>query len=425
MHRIVDITGKELGGNWTGFNLITYRCAICHQNEGYNPNILLVKLPKEYIYSLDMYNIDSYVDEDLDDFIEHAELYITSCKECFNLIKESLGDRSIKCEGCNSPSGRLNSTCSYARHNYIHIHYVENKRNSLCRECKVLLRDEVKSWNYKPKFTFIPSPKKRKGLYLGVELELEHNNGDYEKCIHIVKDVTLEKFLYLMYDGSLTRCGRNSGIEVASHPAYLEEHKKFKWKELLEKWVKKGFISHNSGVCGVHVHANRGYLAPADEDKLMIFVNSQRKVLARFGRRYSRYALFVRISHPKYSKPENHRFLNHYSALYFTDKTVEFRFFRGTLVYPTFMAILEMVDALMRFSKVVSMKTLQKPEKSWKEFIEFIESNKDYRFITDYISKKRLKNPKSLFLEKSFDIDDGNVQVSEIRVRANKIKGGG
>ena len=193
------------------------------------------------------------------------------------------------------------------------------------------------------------------------------------------------KNLLYKSDGSL-----NNGFEINSYPATLEYHSNnYMWEAYLEYLRELHCLSHNTRTCGIHVHLSKSFMNKAERTKLTMFIHSQRRRLAIFARRpgtgYSRFKKFLKSA--KYQKEGCNT--SHYDAINFRTETAEIRIFRGTLKYDTFMAILELCDAMARFSLKVKCKSLLNRNVSWKEFIAFITELK-YKYLLPYLNEKKL-----------------------------------
>lgn len=197
-------------------------------------------------------------------------------------------------------------------------------------------------------------------LYLGVELEVDE--GRNCSC---VMDEYDEDDVYCKHDGSLG----NYGFEIVSHPRTLESHKEFDWDSIMKTCVDNGYKSHDTSTCGFHVHVSRSFFGEYYEDsdyaaaKLIILVSRfWDDFIVPFSRRESRYLnKWARkptddeVVTPEDDESEILRKLSNvegsrYKAINLrNDDTIEFRIFRGTLNYETFIATLEFVDGICRW----------------------------------------------------------------------------
>lgn len=187
------------------------------------------------------------------------------------------------------------------------------------------------------------------GLYLGFELEVDETD-DNEELAESVLDEDTNEVLHCEYDSSVE-------FEFISQPCTLAYHK----KQDYESWFFDNLVghctSHNAGTCGLHVHVNKSFFNDESYGRLKTILFFFKQELFKFSRRqrwdYS-YADFeedipkkdVTISKAKRIKKGGHdTWFNEDSG-----STYEFRFFRGTLKYSTFMASLELVDNICKMA---------------------------------------------------------------------------
>ena len=192
-------------------------------------------------------------------------------------------------------------------------------------------------------------------LYLGVELEVD--DGDNPTCVAKEYD---EDDVYCKSDGSLS----NDGFEIVSHPRTLESHKNYCWESIMHDCINSGYTSHDAGTCGLHVHVNRAFFGePKDSDfaaaKLIVLVSRfWETFMLPFSRRtpdqlhWTRAPLSEEVIAASDTDSEIRQKLSRarsdrYKAINIrNDQTIEFRLFRGTLKYSTFIATLEFVDGI-------------------------------------------------------------------------------
>jgi len=218
-----------------------------------------------------------------------------------------------------------------------------------------------------------------KTLYMGVELEIDEGGEDWDNAISITNYMGFpcdeSTDLKVSHDGSL-----DNGFEIITMPCSLNYHKtQINWKDGMQRALELDYKSHDAGTCGLHVHVNRSYFeTPRDkhiaEKKLSLVVQNNKEWLKTFSRRKNfEYCEFKGGNEPfvvsdfadsehRINAPERLQTLvdaynGHYSAVNFAnDDTIEFRFFRGTLIPQTFYASLELVqmicDCVKRFSYI-------------------------------------------------------------------------
>jgi hypothetical protein len=253
----------------------------------------------------------------------------------------------------------------------------------------------------------LPSPKDLT-RYLGVELEVDKGGEDNEEAENVldkVDDNYNNKRLYIKHDGSL-----DEGFELVTHPMTLEFHKtEMNWEEILEYLVDRGYRSHDSGTCGLHCHVNRnslGYTISEQEAttaKILYFVERHWKNILRFSRRtqeqMERWANRYGIkSTPSDVLDEAKGSYSRYRCVNLQNEdTIEFRMFRGTLKYNTFIATLEFVNEICNVAYKCSDSEMQ--DLTWNEFISNLDTEKCSELIT-YLKER------NLYINEPVDADD-------------------
>lgn len=223
-------------------------------------------------------------------------------------------------------------------------------------------------YGYKPMPYFHrTSSENRSGrlLYLGVELEVD--DGDNKRC---VSSEYSEDDVYCKHDGSLGEYG----FEIVSHPRTLNSHKQWEWRSVMQTCRNNSYTSHDAGTCGLHIHVNRDFFDDDESAAAKIIILLDRfwdTFFVPFSRRTS-YQLRDWANRPreeevvkalddddvrrwKMSCAKSGR----YKALNLTNEnTIEFRLFRGTLKYSTFMATLELVDGICRYANGTTLEKI-------------------------------------------------------------------
>jgi len=199
-------------------------------------------------------------------------------------------------------------------------------------------------------------------------------------------------------DGSL-----DNGFEMVTAYTGLDVHAK--QLEFFKSGLR-GAISHDSDNCGLHVHICKADMSTLHGAKMILFINdqaNQRLIKAIARRDDSSYAQFKNKQGDKQwlksamgceTKRSQLRNLNHdrYEALNFkNDKTVEFRLFKGSLVYETIMSCLEFTYATWFFTRESSTKNM-----TIDGFLKFICANEnrgDTKFLRAYLKAKGFDLP--------------------------------
>lgn len=252
----------------------------------------------------------------------------------------------------------------------------------------------IKSYNYTPKnFNFNTTGiESLDNLFMGVELEID---GGGENDIHAkyILDYLGEKNLYIMHDGSLT-----NGMEITTHPASLEYHKSLDYQGLFKELTNKGYKSHNTKTCGYHIHVNRNFFAenPTMQDlcitKVLYLLEKYWDNIKSLARRDSSYysrrfnmneseSLFELLMKAKGISGEGK-----YQMVNLQHKdTMEFRLFKGTLKYETFIATLEFVRNLVYICKNKPLELIQ--QTSFEDIVLALHTD----YLIDYLDSRGIR----------------------------------
>lgn len=258
--------------------------------------------------------------------------------------------------------------------------YWEEEDEAYCPDCyDKLSTDAIHSYHYKPAPIFYGG--EGDSLFLGVELEIDEGGEDSGNAQQIL-DIGNRRdgHLYCKHDGSL-----ENGFEIVSHPMTLSYHQnEMNWREVMAKAVDLGYTSHNAGSCGLHVHCNRSFFGDSYESqeegigRIVYLTERFWNELVKFSRRTpgslnrwtAKYATISDTVMETYQKAKS-RDMGRYVAINLTNfSTVEFRLFRGTLRYDTFLAALQLVDELCRTA--VRKQDWDLESLSWSDFVRRI-----------------------------------------------------
>ena len=189
--------------------------------------------------------------------------------------------------------------------------------------------------------------------YIGFELEVENTK-------HTHSNNNLARFAKNSYPVICSRDGSiDYGFEIVSHPLsynYIVQNQD-KLKYMLEELSNKGCESHNPGTCGLHFHVTH----PHNDDiidRIILIMETYKQELITFSRRNSgqieswcKFLSDVKEGEDcksLYFIKKNKETSSRYMALNLTNyNTIEFRLFRGTLNFDTFMASVELVNNIM------------------------------------------------------------------------------
>lgn len=326
----------------------------------------------------------------------------TMCEECFNrctVTCDNCGERIWRdraegdsnytlCSNCYEYAYTTCENCGRLIHN--DDSYYDNDE-PYCYDCYQKLEENpIKSYNYKPEPIFYGSG----DLFMGVELEVDKGGEDNDNANTLVNMANQQ--IYCKHDGSI-----DDGFEIVSHPMALDYHiNDMNWSEMFTKAIEMGYRSHQTCTCGLHIHINRtafGEDAEIQEaviGRIVFFVEKHWNELVKFSRRTAenlnrwaaKYATISDTTKETYKKAKDKR-LGRYVAVNLENyNTVEFRLFRGTLCYKTFIATLQLVYEICRFAIMLSDNELE--SMSWSDFVLKIASDK--KELVEYLKSKRL-----------------------------------
>jgi hypothetical protein len=265
-----------------------------------------------------------------------------------------------------------------------------------CRSCyESNHSSDIHNYSYEPYLNFLSSDEddEKKLAYLGFELEAGGVScSDRNRIADEISDG--EDTFYLKEDGSIP----DYGFELVSHPITLKRHKELDWEIILNAMSSAGMKSHDLGEesCGLHVHVSRNYLSPYKWLLIDWFISkyqAQFELIAR--RKETHWARFKKSNGQNIKEVYGKSSGTRYQAVNFENSnTVEFRLFRGTLKYSTFMATLEIVDALVHWAKQLSISDILSTGDAFENFTTYIQSNPLYSNAVNYLKENNLMEVK-------------------------------
>ena len=260
-------------------------------------------------------------------------------------------------------------------------------------------KDYIHKWNYKPEYIkhFMDHENKRTTLLLGAEIEVGGNNPEIDlnkkesvvkKCIQIMNGYESDKedLIYSTHDGTVQ-------IELDTMPCSLEYHKsKMNYKEMFKYLDEQGYKGHDCNTAGLHIHANRDYLGKTKLQqelvisKILYIIEKFNDNICIIARRNNDYSKFVGdrakedtalILFDKYKREGKKAALN----LEHKD-TIEFRMFKSTLKYETFILTLEFVKDIIDFAKSVSIEEIE--DMNWNNLMQTFSKDLRQYYIDRY-----------------------------------------
>lgn len=332
----------------------------------------------------------------------------TYCKDCFegltvecdNCLRRIWRDNAVGnstytlCEDCRERYYTYCEECGALVHNE-DAYYFDDEDLPYCRDCFERMNcNSIKNYNYKPEPIFYGSG----NLFLGVELEVDKGGHIRENAQELLELANAdEDRIYCKHDGSL-----NDGFEIVSHPMDLTYHtKEMPWKDILTKAASMGYLSHNTSTCGLHIHCSRQAFGSTFEEqeeaigRVVFFVEKHWNELVRFSRRKwenlnrwaAKYATISDSTQETYKKAKDKN-MGRYVAVNLTNySTIEFRLFRGTLRYKTFIATLQLVAEICDTAIRCTDREIE--ETSWSDWVTSIDTATKSELI-EYLKLKRL-----------------------------------
>ena len=231
---------------------------------------------------------------------------------------------------------------------------------------------------------------------MGVEIELDEGGESDNQARKLLEIANAEsERIYCKHDGSL-----NDGFEVVSHPMTLEYHmKSMPWSVVLEKAKQLGYLSHQAKTCGLHVHVNRtafgDNIAEQEEviARILYFFEKHWEELLKCSRRThrqmeqwaNRYGYKDSPMESLDTAKKGFRGFR-YTAVNLTNSaTIEFRLFRGTLRYNSFVAALQLIDRICAVATCLNDDELK--QMSWSTFVA---GCGHYPELVQYLKERRI-----------------------------------
>lgn len=311
-----------------------------------------------------------------------ADRYTFECDDCNNRFPNSAQNSVVGGSVCDS---------CYENYNYCDDCGESYPESNSCG-CDSYSGDvdysKEHGYSFKPDPVFYGSGP----CYLGVELEVDEGT-DHAKMRDTLHSC-LVSHVYYKHDGSI-----DEGFELVSHPCSLDYHMySINWREALENLSDEGYRSHDaSSSCGLHVHISReafgdnGFERDSNILKVLLMYERFWDKIKKFSRRTStqidRWAKRYGITDPNTLLAHAKRQDRYYAVNLNNKETVEFRIFRGSLKYPTFIATLQFCHELVRIAKELTL--VETAHLTW----EVLVTKFEYAELNTYLGKRGLLTP--------------------------------
>ena len=303
-------------------------------------------------------------------------------------VEETLNDRGL--------DRLIESVCDSSYDDL--VRYSESiLRNAMLNNCNK--KTYIHEYNYTPEYIkhFMDHENKRTTLLLGAEIEVGGNKPEVDsnnkqsvvkRCIQIMNGSESDKedLIYSTHDGTVQ-------IELDTMPCSLEYHKnKMNYKEMFKYLDEQGYKGHDCNTAGLHIHANRDYLGKTkmQQDlvisKILYIIEKFNDNICVIGRRNTDYSQFVgdRCKEDtvlnllaKYDNTGKKAALN----LQHKD-TIEFRMFKSTLKYETFLLTLEFVKDIIDFAKSINIEEIEKM--TWNDLMKTFSKDLQQYYVDRY-----------------------------------------
>ena len=272
-----------------------------------------------------------------------------------------------------------------------HCWYPLDNDDPYCADCcSTIENSPIHDYYFKPYPIFYGDGPR----YFGVELEID-DGGECDSSAETLMDIANQSktLAYCKHDGSL-----DDGFEIVTHPMSLDcQLHEMPWAEVLDKAIGMGYLSHQAGTCGLHVHVSRkafGDTLDAQDNaiaRVLFFVERHWAELLRFSRRTQRQLEQWAARYGYRDRPGE--MLEHvkkghgsrYTCVNLTNMdTIEFRMFRGTLKLNTLIATLQLVDHICDAAIFMSDDELH--DLSWSSFVSAIKEPE----LVQYLKERNL-----------------------------------
>lgn len=349
---------------------------------------------------------------------------LAQCEHCGRLVRREDGrywivnvgnerDRQFLCNECTADGDfSIDGVGDYLMCDHcgdlILRSEVENTDNGIvCQRCNRNMNgDCVHPYHYRQDpgygMQFLGIEERTNKPMLGVELEIE-GAGESDSNATEIRTAIGKNRVVACHDSSL-----HHGFELVSCPANLTHHlNSINWEAGMKKARELGYVSHDGGHCGLHVHIDRKYFENQDKEeveaKFFISFRNNLEWIKLFSRRfyyeyciingYERYEdgssdTLGHIPYPPdkvWVANKKQTYGRHMALNFEPSNTIEVRIFRGTLNYKTFVATLQFVTMWAKFVKHTGYEQIVKLR--LQNFVNAAE-NEGYTEFLDYLKSR-------------------------------------
>ena len=302
----------------------------------------------------------------------HNETF-TSCDRCGDMVwsdqtnYSDYSDRSL-CDYCYNDDQE-----EERRHRFIHCY--SHKPDAVFH---AIVEGELR----------VSARPRREVPYLGFELETNIKSGAPRNArdggAEMLMNDAPSDYIYLKEDGSI------SGFEIVTHPATLEAHLAlFPWESLRRLASEFGHSSWRGSGAGLHVHISKDSFSKFHLGKFLQFHDKNATELMRLAGRESNYAKFGRITDDGWGSPKKADRVrqalkkevnsDRYVAVNLqNNKSVELRYFRGSLLPSTVKGVLEFTQSVWTYTRDVRCTSINDHKNiMWPAYREWVTAQAD------------------------------------------------
>jgi hypothetical protein len=250
-------------------------------------------------------------------------------------------------------------------------------------------RRVIHEYSCKPSLVFHGDSKR--GVYMGFELETQIRGGSLDEAAQFTSTaLATDSVGIIKHDASIGRDGYD-GFEIVTQPhTHLQyrEHSATLWDTINILRNKYGARSWDTKSCGLHIHVSRaGFSSGAHMHRFISFVYSNAPHMMRFAGRKTDYARFndvytfneydqpVRSFKHKVTSPRRSN-TERYSAVNTQNMdTLELRFFRGTMNTSTILSALDLVQAMVEYTRDLRLDEVKLGALDWTWFADYVRDN--------------------------------------------------
>lgn len=258
-----------------------------------------------------------------------------------------------------------------------------------------------------------------KNIPIGFELEVARGgNVDSKISNDAVAYMAIKKTGRLFVaerDGSV-----DNGFELISQPmtmGYVHNKAKTKLENMFKFLKDVGFKGNNQ--CGLHFHVSREALATDSRseedtiDNIILMVETFKSEIAKFARRGScNYSKFLtdetdEVYMTSVKKKKNEKYSDRYCAVNLTNSdTIEFRMFKSTVDFKTFMASIELINNIVNIARYKDIDGIK-----WKDIVEYRPASSGY--IVEYNNSLGITSTKKVCVMSNFEKNKKNFTVKK------------